>query len=104
MKQYQTINELTSIVIELCIKIHKLVGPGCFEKVYEEILYYELSRLGFIVYRQVLLPVRYETLYIKDAYKVDLILENKLVIELKSLHPLPLVYFNRYEPSYPYWS
>ena len=43
------INELTGIVVDLCIKIHSRVGPGCFERVYEEILYYELTKLGIKV-------------------------------------------------------
>lgn len=89
------INDLTELVIGLCIKIHSRIGPGCFEKVYEEILYYELTKLGLVVKRQLLLPVDYEELYIKDAYKIDLLLENRLVIELKSVHPLPPVYFNQ---------
>ena len=67
------INVLTSIVIELCIKIHSKIGPGCFERVYEEILYYELTKLGFKVERQVMLPIVYEDLKIDNAYKLDLL-------------------------------
>lgn len=89
------INELTKAVIGLCIKIHSKVGPGCFEKVYEEILYYELTKLGYKVLRQLFLPVDYEELHINDAYKIDLLIEDKLVVELKSVHPLPPVYFNQ---------
>lgn len=62
---------------------------------YEEILYYELTKLGFKVQRQLLLPIEYEELYIKDAYKIDLLVEDKLVIELKSRFPLPPVDFNQ---------
>ncbi|MEK7227018.1 MAG: GxxExxY protein [Bacteroidota bacterium] len=89
------INELTEIVIGLCIKIHSRVGPGCFERVYEEILYYELTKLGLQVKRQLLLPIDYDELHIKDAYKIDLLIEDKLVVELKSKHPLPPVDFNQ---------
>lgn len=89
------INELTELVIGLCIKIHSKIGPGCFERVYEEILYYELTKLGFKVQRQQLLPIQYDELFIKDAYKIDLLVEDKLVLELKSLFPLPPVYFNQ---------
>jgi GxxExxY protein len=89
------INKLTGIVVDLCIKIHSKVGPGCFEKVYEEILYYELCNLNIETKRQLLLPLMYEELYIKKAYKLDLLIENKLVLELKSVHPLPSVYFNQ---------
>lgn len=90
-----TIDELTGIVIELCIKIHSRVGPGCFEKVYEEILYYELTRLGFDVKRQIIMPIEYDELYVENAYKLDLLVENRLVLELKSVHPLPPVYFKQ---------
>ena len=62
---------------------------------YEEILYYELIKLGYRADRQLLLPIEYEELHIKDAYKVDLLIEGMLVLELKSVHPLPLVYFNQ---------
>ena len=89
------INELTRIVVDLCIKIHSRIGPGCFERVYEEILYYELTKLGLIVERQLLLPIEYDELFIKDAYKIDLLVENKLLLELKSVYPLPSVYFNQ---------
>jgi GxxExxY protein len=89
------INKLTSIVIELCIKIHSKIGPGCFERVYEEILYYELTKLGFKVERQVMLPIVYEELTIDNAYKLDLLVEDMLVIELKTLYPLPPVYFKQ---------
>jgi GxxExxY protein len=81
--------------VDLCIKIHSKVGPGCFERVYEEILYYELSRLSLYVQRQLLLPIQYEELFIDKAYKLDLLVENKLVLELKSIYPLPAVYFNQ---------
>ena len=89
------INELTATVVGLCIKIHSRIGPGCFERVYEEILNYELSKLGFNVQRQLLLPIQYEELYIKDAYKIDLLVTDKLVLELKSIYPLPPIYFNQ---------
>ena len=89
------INKLTGIVVDLCIKIHSRIGPGCFERVYEEILYFELAKLGLNVQRQLLLPIQYDELHIRDAYKIDLLVENKLVLELKSVNPLPPVYFNQ---------
>ena len=89
------INKLTGIVVNLCVKIHSRIGPGCFERVYEEILYYELIKLGIHTERQILLPIEYEELVIKNAYKVDLFLERKLVLELKSLYQLPVVDFKQ---------
>lgn len=89
------IDELTNIVINTCIRIHTRVGPGCFEKVYEEILYFELNKMGVKVERQVLLPITYDELHIKNAYKLDLLIDDKLIAELKSIYPLPPVYFNQ---------
>ena len=89
------INSLTGIVVDLCIKIHNRIGPGCFERVYEEVLYCELCRLGLNVRRQLLLPIQYDDLFIENAYKLDLLVEGRLVLELKSVYPLPVVYFNQ---------
>ena len=89
------INQLTGLVVDLCIKIHSRIGPGCFERVYEEVLYYELSKRGTIVKRQILLPIDYEELHIKKGYKLDMLVEEKLILELKTLHPLPPVSFDQ---------
>jgi GxxExxY protein len=91
----QDINKLTSDVIKICIKLHSLFGPGCFERVYEELLYYELTKLGYEVKRQLLLPIHHESITIPNAYKLDLLVENRLIIELKSIHPLPPVFFKQ---------
>lgn len=90
-----SIEELAAVVVDVCIKIHKRVGPGCFERVYEEILYYELVKLGYRIQRQIMMPIEYDELYIPDAYKLDLILEDILVLELKSVYPLPPVFFKQ---------
>jgi GxxExxY protein len=90
-----TINELTAIVVDLCIKIHSKIGPGCFEKVYEEILYHELTKLWLTVQRQLLLPIAYEELHLENTYKLDLLVENMLILELKTLYPFPPVYFKQ---------
>jgi GxxExxY protein len=63
--------------------------------VYEELLYYELTKLGLKVQRQLLLPIEYEELNIENAYKLDLLVEDKLVLELKTVYPLPSVYFKQ---------
>lgn len=95
MKRTVIINDLTAVVVDLCFKIHKAIGSGCYEKVYEEILAYELNKLGYYVERQLLLPIHYEELYIPDAYKLDLLVEGRLILELKSVFPLPPVFFNQ---------
>jgi GxxExxY protein len=58
-------------------------------------LYYELTKLGFKVERQQLLPIEYDDLKIQNAFKLDLLVEDMLVLELKSLYPLPPVYFKQ---------
>jgi len=90
-----SINVLTGVIVDLCIKIHNRIGPGCFERVYEEILYYELIKVGYKVQRQVMLPIQYESLLIDNAYKLDLIVEDMLVLELKSVHPMHPVFFKQ---------
>ena len=91
------INELTGIVINKCIKIHSKMGPGCFERVYEELLYYELTKTGLGVIRHILLPIDYEDLHIERAYNLDLLVEEMLVLELKTLCPWSLLI--RSEPT-----
>lgn len=59
------INEITGIVLNACIKIHTAIGPGCFEKVYEEALNYELTKRGLHTLRQIMLPIEYEEIFIK---------------------------------------
>jgi GxxExxY protein len=92
---YTDINKLTHLVIHAAIKVHSKIGPGCFEKVYEEALNYELDKVGLFVQRQLLLSLQYEELYLKDAYKIDLLVERQLVVEIKSVFPLAPVYFNQ---------
>jgi len=89
------INKLTGIVVDKCIKIHSKIGPGCLERVYEEVLYYELTKIGLAVRRQILLPIVYEELMIDKAYKLDMLVENMLILELKTLYPLPPVSFDQ---------
>jgi len=89
------VNELTGSVLDACIKIHTAIGPGCFERVYEEALAYELIKRKLRVERQLVLPLEYEELFIQDAYKVDLLVEDRLVIEIKSVEKLNAVHFKQ---------
>ncbi len=89
------VNDITRIVIDAAIKIHTSIGPGCFEKIYEELLYFELNKRGVDVKWQVLMPIEYEELYLKDAYKLDLLIEDKLIIEIKSVETVSPVHFKQ---------
>jgi len=87
------IDRLTETIIGLCMKIHSSVGPGCLERVYEEILYYEICKKNITVQRQILMPIVYERLIIPDAYKLDLIIEERLILEIKSIETIAPVHF-----------
>jgi len=80
-----TENEIAKIVVNICYNIHVELGPGLLESVYEEILYYELLQLGLKVERQKAIPVIWKGLNMKQGFRTDLIVENKVIIELKSV-------------------
>lgn len=81
-------NDIAKIVVDLCLKIHKILGPGLLESVYEEVLVYELKKLGLLVVRQTGIPVVYETVRLDIGFKADVIIENKVILELKSVENL----------------
>lgn len=87
-----TENELSKVIVNTCFEIHKGVGPGMFESVYEEILYFELSNLGLNIKRQVTLPIVWKNLKIDKAFVADLIIDNKVIIEVKSVEKLSPVH------------
>ncbi len=80
-----TENELAKIAVNLCLKIHKALGPGLLESVYEEVLVYELKKFGLAVLRQTGIPVIYENIKLDIGFKADLIIENMIILELKSV-------------------
>jgi len=83
-----TENEIAKIIVDLCFKIHKVLGPGLLESVYEEVLVYELKKFGFAVLRQTGIPVIYENIKLDIGFKADLIIENLVIFELKSVENL----------------
>lgn len=89
------LDEITGRVVDASIKVHTAIGPGCFERVYEEALYYELIKRDLIVSRQILMPIRYEVLEVPDAYKIDLLVERKLILEIKAIEKLAPVHFRQ---------
>ncbi len=76
---------LTQTVIGLAIEVHKRLGPGLLESAYEACLCYELSEKGISFDRQVDLPVSYKSIEIGAGYRLDIVAENKLIIELKTV-------------------
>ena len=81
-------NELSKIGVDCIFKVHKNIGPGLLESAYEECLFYELSKTGLLVERQKPLPLFYETIKMEIGYRLDFLIENKLVIEVKAVEAL----------------
>jgi len=86
------INEISGIIVEAALRIHKKVGPGLLESVYEIILADALSRQGLHVRRQVPIPVQFEGREFDEGFRADLLVENAVIIELKSIEQLARVH------------
>src|SRR6185369_3706060 len=89
--QREKLNELSGKVIGACIEIHRELGPGLLESAYEECLAYELTKAGLRFERQRALPVRYKEVQLDCGYRLDLVIEGVLIVELKAvtdLHPI----------------
>lgn len=78
-------NNLADIVIGKAMKVHTALGPGLLESTYERCLYYELDKAGIYVKRQVEIPLIYDNLKVDVAYRADIIVEDKLILEIKSV-------------------
>ena len=83
-----TENELARIVFDAGMKVHKALGVGLLESAYEECLFYELQKNGLFVEKQKALPLIYEDVKLEVGYRIDLLVEQKLVIEIKSVEAL----------------
>jgi GxxExxY protein len=84
----EEVDRLAALVVDACIKIHKSVGPGLLESVYERILAYELEQRGCQVARQVSIPVAYDEMTFDEGFRADLLVNDLLIIELKSIEKL----------------
>jgi GxxExxY protein len=78
-------NEISREIVDAAYRIHRRIGPGLFESVYERLLRYELERRGLLVVTQHPVPVIYDSIQIDEAFKADLIVQRKVIVELKSV-------------------
>ena len=85
-------NELSKIIVDVAFKIHTQLGPRLLESVYEEIMFFELTKRGLLVERQKGIPVIWENLKMDLGFRADLIVEKKVIIELKSVETIALVH------------
>ncbi|MEH1778847.1 MAG: GxxExxY protein [Nostoc sp.] len=81
-------NDLSGVIIGCGMRVHTALGPGLLESAYEECLYYELRKNGLNVGKQVPLPLIYEEVKLDCVYRLDLIVENKVIIEVKSVESI----------------
>ena len=78
-------NEIGKIIVDAAVALHMELGPGLLESVYEVILAYELKKRGLSVDRQVSIPIEYHGIKFDEGFRVDILVENKVIIELKSV-------------------
>ena len=87
-----TENEIAKEIVDAAYKIHKILGPGLLESVYETVLAYELEKRGLKVKRQVPVKIRYMDIVFDEGFRADLIVEDKVITELKSTENIRPVY------------
>lgn len=81
-------NELAKIVFESGLKVHRAIGAGLLESAYEECLFYELTKQNIYVEKQKALPLIYKEIKLDAGYRIDLLIEKKLIVEIKSVETL----------------
>lgn len=81
-------NYISENILKYAFKIHSKLGPGLLESSYQECLYYELKKAGFKVFKEKALPLIYESVKLDIGYRIDLLVEDKVIVELKSVERL----------------
>ncbi len=81
-------SNLTELIIGCAIKVHKALGPGLLESAYQECLYHELQKIDLYVEKQKPLPLVYEDVKLECGYRIDLLVENEIIVEIKSVDAL----------------
>jgi GxxExxY protein len=79
------INQITEIVIGKAIQVHRNLGPGLLESAYKECLYYELTEAGLNIEKEKAMPLVYQKVKLECGYRVDLFVENQIIVELKAV-------------------
>ncbi len=90
-----TENELSKLIVDLCYRIHKQYGPGLFESVYEEIFCFEWSKNGIPFKRQCPIPLVHGDIIMEAGFKADVIIDDKVIVEFKSIEALAPVHFKQ---------
>ena len=88
-------NEIAKIAVDICFKIHTQYGPGLFESVYEEIFCYEWGKTGIPFTKQQAIPLVHEEIKLDVGFRADIIIDSKVVVELKSVELLAPVHYKQ---------
>jgi len=88
-------NEISNVILGVAIELHKSLGPGLLESAYENALVYDLMKKGRDVKQQVAMPFIYKEVKLDVGYRIDLIVENKVLIEVKSIEDLAPVHYSQ---------
>ena len=83
-----TENELSNLIIGVAIEVHKALGPGLLESAYKECMYYKLKEMGLVVEKEKPMPLVFEEVKLDCGYRIDLLVDSKVVVELKSVESL----------------
>lgn len=93
MESNEALERIAYTVIGLAIEVHRQLGPGLLESAYQECLFYEIEKEGLKVQQEVLLPIVYKEIILNHGYKIDLLVEDKLVLELKTVENFTSVHY-----------
>jgi len=84
----ENINSLTELILKYAFKVHSALGPGLLESSYKECLYYELVNADLIVEKEKALPIIYDKIKLEVGYRIDLLVEKQVIIEIKAVEAL----------------
>ena len=88
-------NEITGLIVDAAYRVHVALGPGLFESVYETCMEHELRKIGLFVERQKSIGIQYDDLVFNNAFRADLIVNNEVILELKSVDSLAPVHYKQ---------
>lgn len=86
------IEVLAKAIVDCCFRVHAMLGPGLLESVYEKCLAHELQHRSIPHFRQVQLPITYRDLEIPDAFRIDLLVDKKIIVEVKAVEKLERIH------------
>ncbi len=90
-----TENEIAKIIVDCAYRVHTTLGPGLLESVYEKVLSHEIQKQGLTVQAQAPMKIQYDDIIIDEGYRADLIVEKKVLVELKSVEILSPVHYKQ---------